>query len=158
MLKDWGFLGKVIKLVVFLVVCPPIPLSTAWQSPFPFLHPDHPVTFIEHRHSHDQPVQPHGGVGAEVGEHVRDSRGSEEQVHGAVLPVHQLHPVALLGQVEVGPIWNKLLCQDPCRETGVQVGGRAAPGQAAKYPKSCVGGCGSGDLLCCLRCSHFGVK
>lgn len=33
-------------------------------------------------------------------------------------------------QVEVGPIWNKLLCQDPCREVRVEIKeGSVAPGQ-----------------------------
>lgn len=69
-------------------------------------------------------------MGDEIGEHVHDSRDCKEQIHGAVLPVHQLHPLVFMVQVEVGPIWNKLLCQDPCREVRVEIKeGSVAPGQ-----------------------------
>ena len=68
-------------------------------------------------------------MGDEIGQHVHDARDCEEQVHGAVLPVHEFYPVVLVVQVEVGPVRNKLLCQDPCRETRMEVrGGRTAPG------------------------------
>ena len=110
--REWDFLGKVTKVSIFLIFCAPVPLN---------LHPYHFVTFIEGGQSHNQSVQPQGDVGDEVGQHVHDARDCEEQVHGAVLPVHEFYPVVLVVQVEVGPIRNKLLCQYPCRETRMEV-------------------------------------
>lgn len=77
-------------------------------------------TFSEYRHSQDQSVQPKGhNVEVKVGEHVSDPRDTEEEVHGAVLPVHELRPMIFMVEVQVRPIWNKLLCQDPndCKQS-----------------------------------------
>ena len=100
-------------------------------------------------------------MGDEVGQHVHDARDCEEQVHGAVLPVHEFYPVVLVVQVEVGPIRNKLLCQYPCRETRMEVReGRTTPGSTDGQvtPETGRGGHGPVDPRRCLRCHYFHVS
>ena len=45
-------------------------------------------------------------------EDVGDPRDAVEQVHGAVLPVHQLYPAIIVHQAGMGPIRNKLFCHN----------------------------------------------
>lgn len=74
------------------------------------------VTF--HKESHGEGEAVHAGrhqSGRGAGEQ-HDSVDPEEQVHGAVLPVHQLHPGVVLSVVEVGvrPAHHKLFDHYPC--------------------------------------------
>lgn len=73
-------------------------------------------TFDEHSHGQHQAVQTPRHHGADVGEDVHHPREAVEEVHGGVLPVHQLHPVTFLPAVEVQvrPIGDELFCQHPC--------------------------------------------
>lgn len=77
------------------------------------------LTFNKHSQRQHEAVQTPWHQLGDVGEDVHHTGEAVEEVHGGVLPVHQLHPVAVLPAVEVQvrTIRDELLRQHPCTDT-----------------------------------------
>ena len=71
------------------------------------------LTLCEEGKGQQHAVQSKGGSASGVDDQRHDARQPEEQVHGGVLPVHQVVPAVLciVIEMQVGSICYKLLCQ-----------------------------------------------
>lgn len=73
-----------------------------------------PLTFHKESYGERQAVDGHGHQAGCSGEQQDHPIDAKEKVHGAVLPVHQLHPALLLSAVEmrVRSVGHELLHHD----------------------------------------------